>query len=85
MREGQQEKVADKWPENVVQLAGAWQDFPEREEIGASQGEDIVREESLCDSRSCHRALNVSGVVIYVPFDLFGFQLADILLRLVVL
>jgi hypothetical protein len=39
------EKVADKWPESVLKLAGAWSDFPTAEEIRSTQGADTVREE----------------------------------------
>lgn len=28
-----QEKLASEWPESVVALVGAWQDFPDIEEI----------------------------------------------------
>ena len=38
------EKIATTWPENVVRLAGAWQDLPTAEEIRASMGEDSPRE-----------------------------------------
>ncbi|MCP4655932.1 MAG: CopG family transcriptional regulator [bacterium] len=38
------EKTADEWPESISQLAGAWPDFPTREEIHASLGEDLPRE-----------------------------------------
>ncbi|MCZ7667662.1 MAG: CopG family transcriptional regulator [Chloroflexi bacterium] len=30
------EKLETEWPESVVALAGAWQDFPELEEIRAA-------------------------------------------------
>lgn len=38
------EKLETEWPESVVTLAGAWQDFPEVEEIRAGLGEDVARE-----------------------------------------
>ena len=38
------EKIADEWPESVRNLAGAWTDFPEAEEIRKVLGEDIKRE-----------------------------------------
>lgn len=39
------EKVASEWPESVVNLAGAWDDFPLIEEIRSETGKDIKREE----------------------------------------
>lgn len=38
------EKTSDEWPESVARLAGAWKDFPEREEIHAEIGQDLPRE-----------------------------------------
>ena len=38
------QKAATEWPESVVQLAGAWSDFPTAEEIRAGSGEDVPRE-----------------------------------------
>ena len=38
------ERTVDKWPESVVQLAGAWPDMPSLEEIRAEQGEDVPRQ-----------------------------------------
>ncbi len=38
------EKTADEWPQSIIELAGAWPDFPTREEIHASLGEDLPRE-----------------------------------------
>ena len=38
------EKTAESWPESVKDLAGAWSDFPEPEEIRSSLGEDATRE-----------------------------------------
>lgn len=37
------EKTANRWPESVVELAGAWPDMPSLEEIRAEQGEDVPR------------------------------------------
>ena len=37
-------KVATSWPESIVQLAGAWADFPTAEGIRAGLGEDAPRE-----------------------------------------
>jgi hypothetical protein len=37
-------KAATSWPENVVELAGAWKDFPTAEEIRATIGQDVQRE-----------------------------------------
>jgi hypothetical protein len=38
------EKLADEWPQSIVGLAGAWSDFPTREEIDATSGDDLPRE-----------------------------------------
>jgi hypothetical protein len=38
------EKTAESWPESVKNLAGAWSDFPEQEEIRSSLGQDATRE-----------------------------------------
>jgi len=38
------EKTANRWPDAVVRLAGAWADFPDAEEIRAGLGEDAPRE-----------------------------------------
>jgi len=38
------EKLATTWPEGVKQLAGAWPDFPEAEELREDQGQDVPRE-----------------------------------------
>lgn len=38
------EKLQSEWPEAVVSLAGAWEDFPSLEEIRAEGGEDAPRE-----------------------------------------
>ena len=39
------EKVATEWPASVVNLAGAWEDFPSIEEIRSGSVKDIEREE----------------------------------------
>jgi len=36
-------KLCDKWPSEVAELAGSWRDFPTAEEIRGSLGEDIKR------------------------------------------
>jgi len=40
-----EEKIRNDWPESVIQLAGAWKDFPTAEEIRQTQDTDIRREE----------------------------------------
>ena len=40
-----QEKVANEWPQSIVDLAGAWGDFPDIEEIRPNEGNDAKREE----------------------------------------
>ena len=40
-----EEKVSSDWPESVVQLAGAWKDFPTAEELRQTDGIDAKREE----------------------------------------
>lgn len=39
------EKIVDEWPESAKKLAGAWQDLPDAQEIRATEGRDIPREE----------------------------------------
>lgn len=39
-----QEKVRRDWPEEVTQLAGAWRDFPDAEEIRGGFPNDLPRE-----------------------------------------
>ena len=39
-----QEKVANEWPQSVVDLAGSWEDFPGIEEIRRYSGKDSNRE-----------------------------------------
>ena len=38
------ENTADVWPENIKQLAGAWNDLPTADEIRGDQGQDLERE-----------------------------------------
>jgi len=38
------ERTANKWPESVVSLAGAWADMPTAEDLRQSSGEDVPRE-----------------------------------------
>jgi hypothetical protein len=38
------EKAASTWPENVVELAGAWKDLPSAEQIREGMGKDARRE-----------------------------------------
>ncbi|MDQ7017477.1 MAG: CopG family transcriptional regulator [Gammaproteobacteria bacterium] len=38
-------KVANEWPQSVVELAGSWKDFPSIEEIRSGIGSDLGREE----------------------------------------
>jgi hypothetical protein len=38
------EKTASTWPESVSELAGAWKDLPEADEIRQALGRDIGRE-----------------------------------------
>jgi hypothetical protein len=38
------EKVADEWPESVVELAGAWGDFPSLADLRAQSARDAIRE-----------------------------------------
>jgi len=37
-------ELNQNWPEAVVQLAGAWADFPSLEEIRANSGCDVARQ-----------------------------------------
>ncbi len=37
-------KIAREWPEGVIRLAGAWNDFPTLDEIRQGQPEDVPRE-----------------------------------------
>ena len=38
------EKTARSWPENIINLAGAWSDLPTSEEIRKNMGRDVKRE-----------------------------------------
>ena len=38
------EKTAGSWPENIINLAGAWSDMPTSEEIRKNMGPDAKRE-----------------------------------------
>jgi hypothetical protein len=37
-------KIANKWPESITQLAGAWPDFPSLNEIRQEDPKDAPRE-----------------------------------------
>ena len=39
-----QEKIANEWPQSVIELAGSWEDFPTIEEIRSIVGKDALRE-----------------------------------------
>lgn len=39
-----EEKIKNEWPQSVVELAGAWKDFPTIDEIRQTEGVDIERE-----------------------------------------
>lgn len=39
-----QEKVTTEWPLSAIELAGAWQDFPDIEDIRSYKGKDTDRE-----------------------------------------
>lgn len=39
-----QEKVANEWPQSVADMAGAWEYFPDIEEIRSNEGKDAKRE-----------------------------------------
>jgi len=38
------EKTDSSWPENIVNLAGAWSDLPSAEDIRENMGSDVKRE-----------------------------------------
>ena len=38
------EKTAGSWPENIINLAGAWSNLPTAEEIRNKMGRDVKRE-----------------------------------------
>jgi len=37
------EKVANEWPQSVVDFAGSWSDFPTIEDIRKNSGSDVKR------------------------------------------
>lgn len=39
-----QEKVANEWPRSIVDLAGAWENFPDINDVRSDQGKDANRE-----------------------------------------
>ena len=39
-----QDKVANEWPQSVVELAGSWEDFPTISDIRKNEGKDADRE-----------------------------------------
>jgi len=39
------EKTAAEWPRSVARLAGAWQDFPDADELRSDIGSDSPREQ----------------------------------------
>ncbi len=39
-----QDKVANEWPQSVVELAGSWEDFPTINDIRKNEGKDADRE-----------------------------------------
>lgn len=39
-----QEKVANDWPQSIVDMAGSWSDFPSIDDIRATHTEDVPRE-----------------------------------------
>lgn len=39
-----EQKSATTWPAGIIELAGAWKDFPVAEEIRKGIGEDVPRE-----------------------------------------
>jgi len=38
------EKISAEWPASVVELAGAWEEFPSVDEIRSGSGDDVERE-----------------------------------------
>ena len=40
-----EEKIASEWPASVINLSGAWKDFPSVAEIREGYGKDRAREE----------------------------------------
>lgn len=39
------EKTATEWPAAVREVAGAWPDFPEAEDLRKTDGDDVERED----------------------------------------
>ena len=39
-----QDKVANEWPQSIVDIAGSWEDFPTIDNIRANIGKDAERE-----------------------------------------
>jgi len=39
-----QDKVANEWPQSVVELAGSWEDFPTINDIRNNEDKDVGRE-----------------------------------------
>lgn len=39
-----EKQISNEWPEEVLDLAGAWQEFPEAEELRNGLGSDVPRE-----------------------------------------
>lgn len=39
-----QEKVSNEWPQSIVEMAGAWEDFPDIQNIRSNNGNDAKRE-----------------------------------------
>lgn len=37
-------KICDEWPSSVIELAGAWPDYPDAETLRASETKDTARE-----------------------------------------
>lgn len=39
------EKVANEWPQSVIEAAGSWDDFPSPDELRQDKVKDVKREE----------------------------------------
>ena len=39
-----QDKVANEWPQSIIDLAGSWEEFPTIDEIRTNMGKDADRE-----------------------------------------
>jgi len=39
------EKVANEWPQSVIELAGSWNDFPNIDDLRKNVSKDVQREE----------------------------------------